>query len=45
MSAPKKIEDVNFKTFAENNFPEWGTFLNEQIADKQVPEKVLQCGG
>ncbi len=41
MSAPKKIEDVNFKTFAENNFPEWGTFLNEQIADKQVPEKSI----
>ena len=39
MTKPKNINEVTPAVFAENNFPEWGTFLNEQIAAKQVPEK------
>ena len=38
MASPKKIEDVTKEVWTQNVFPEWGTYLNETIANKQVPE-------
>lgn len=37
MASPKNINDVTPENYASNNFPEWGTYLNEEIADYKVP--------
>lgn len=38
MASPKNIKDVTPEVWAKNVFPEWGQYLNEEIADKQVAE-------
>ena len=37
MASPKNINDVTPENYAMNNFPEWGQYLNEEIADYKVP--------
>ena len=34
----KKIDDVTRENWTKAVFPEWGTWLNEEIANKEVPE-------
>ena len=38
MASAKNVNDVTPEAFAKDNFPEWGSYLNETIANKQVPE-------
>lgn len=37
----KNINEITKEMWLKNTFPEWGTWLNEEIAAAEVPEKTL----
>lgn len=41
MQGSKTIETVNRETWLQETFPEWGTYLNEEIAATKVQPKTL----
>lgn len=40
-----KIDEVTRESWILNTFPEWGTWLNEEIEEEVVAPAQLRCGG
>lgn len=39
------VNDVSKESWLLNTFPEWGTYLNEEIESEFVKEGTVPCGG
>ncbi len=39
------VKDITRESWILSTFPEWGTWLNEEIEEEVVPEGNLPCGG
>ena len=39
------VNDVTREKWVLGTFPEWGTWLNEEIAETTVKKELLPCGG
>ena len=40
-----KIDEITRENWIMSTFPEWGTWLNEEIENEEVSREPLQCGG
>ena len=40
-----KVDKITRESWIMNTFPEWGTWLNEEIEQEKVPQAMLPCGG
>ena len=40
-----KVNTITRESWILSTFPEWGSWLNEEIEQEQVAPGTLQCGG
>ena len=40
-----KVDEITRENWILNAFPEWGTWLNEEIDEEVVEKAHLLCGG
>ena len=40
-----KIDEITRESWIMGTFPEWGTWLNEEIENEEVKREPLLCGG
>ena len=39
-----KVDEITRDSWIMSTFPEWGTWLNEEIENEEVKEHIKRCG-